>query len=238
MKQILFIVTIILSNSLFSQTGYVVNTVQDFSDFSCSGTCPAWSLPGNFCYPNNSNTQQDKITKYFWLTCTANADSIVFTYKFKSNGGQASNYMIQTDILNQIKSTDTRTFTTIDSGNVYGRWINYPYISPVVFNVLMTKQGPTSGNFCVTISDLIVKAYCPTPLGIQQTNSDNLYSIWTYADKIYFSENLKGKTYSLYDLQGGLIEKNTLQTNQIEMIAQKGLVFVEIENHYFKLFIQ
>lgn len=238
MRNYLITLFVLFSRLLSSQTGYTVNTVQDFSDFSCSGSCPAWTLPGNFCYPNNSISQLDKITKYYWLTCTANADSIVFTYKFKSNGGQAINYKIETDILNQIKSSDTKTFTGIDSGTVYGRWINFPYMTPMVFNVLMGKQGATSGNFCVTISNLLIKAYCPASVGIQNPNMDLINSVWSYQNSIHFSENLKGKTYTLYDLQGKLIQKNIVNSEQIEIISQKGLVFLEIDNHFFKLFLE
>lgn len=239
MKNFLIALSVFLGKALLSQTGFVVNTVQDFSDFTCGGTCSAWTLPGNFCYPNNSINQQDKITKYFWLSaCTANADSVVFTYKYKSNGGQAVNYKIETDILNQIKSTNVKTFTTIDSGLVYGRWLIFPYITPLVFNVLMTKQGATSGNFCITISNLVVKAYCPNPLDIKESGTGILNSIWSHEDKIYFSENLKGKTYTLFDLQGRLIKKEILTANPIDVTSQKGLVFVEIDNRFFKLFLQ
>jgi len=237
-KGYLILFALFLFINLYSQTGYTVNTVNNFSDFTCGSGCTNYVGSGLICYPNNSVMSQTKISRSFWISCPGTyADSVVWSYKYKSNGGTATSIQIQLDILNGIVSNTVVSFNSVDSGIVKGSWINYPLLVPMVFNPIVNNLGSTSNNFCIQLKDLLIKAYCAgTTTIIEQKNLSNP-KIWSNQNSIYFDPGIKSEDIIIYNSLGQIISNKIVNEGSITLNNYKGVVFVKLNREYYKLLV-
>ena len=218
----------------FAQTTPQLNSIDDFSDFSC-GTCTNGNIPPTFTF-NTSNPFYNKFGKYI-PTCfqQQNIDSITYQFKYVSSG-TANQFKIETEIAMQIKTLLTKNIVGIDSGIVKSKVVGYfGGGTPFVFNIQMSGNNAT--NFSITYKDLKVIQYsCASTVGIYEYNALHK-KVWVYNGIIYFDNNLFGKTINIYNMVGQNIYSNTVNSESLKLELEAGIYTIELDNAYKKIMI-
>lgn len=233
MKFLLLISTLLcLSYNSFAQTTPQLNSIDDFSDFTC-GTCTNGNIPPTFAF-NTSNPFYNKFGKYI-PTCfqQQNIDSITYQFKYVSSG-TANQFKIETEIAMQINTLLSKNMVGIDSGIVKSKVIGYfGGGTPFVFNIQMSGNNAT--NFSITYKDLKVIQYsCASSVGIYEYNTLHK-KVWVYNDIIYFEKNLLGKKINIYNMIGQNIISNTLNSESLQLELEAGIYIIELDKAYKKI---
>lgn len=233
MKFLLLISTLLcLSYNSFAQTTPQLNSIDDFSDFTC-GTCTNGNIPPTFAF-NTSNPFYNKFGKYI-PTCfqQQNIDSITYQFKYVSSG-TANQFKIETEIAMQINTLLSKNMVGIDSGIVKSKVIGYfGGGTPFVFNIQMSGNNAT--NFSITYKDLKVIQYsCASSVGIYEYNTLHK-KVWVYNDIIYFEKNLLGKKINIYNMIGQNIFSNTLNSESLQLELEAGIYIIELDKAYKKI---
>lgn len=218
-------------NSL-AQTTPQLNSIADFSDFTC-GTCTNGNIPPTFTF-NTSNPFYNKFGKYI-PTCfqQQNIDSITYQFKYVSSG-TVNQFKIETEIAMQIKTLLTKNMVGIDSGIVKSKVIGYfGGGTPFVFNIQMSGNNAT--NFSITYKDLKVIQYsCASSVGIYEFNTWHK-KVWVYNGIIYFEKNLLGKKINIYNMIGQNIYSNTVDSESLQLELEAGIYIIELDKAYKKI---
>lgn len=216
----------------FAQTTPQLNSIADFSDFTC-GTCTNGNIPPTFTF-NTSNPFYNKFGKYI-PTCfqQQNIDSITYQFKYVSSG-TVNQFKIETEIAMQIKTLLTKNMVGIDSGIVKSKVIGYfGGGTPFVFNIQMSGNNAT--NFSITYKDLKVIQYsCASSVGIYEFNTWHK-KVWVYNGIIYFEKNLLGKKINIYNMIGQNIYSNTVDSESLQLELEAGIYIIELDKAYKKI---